>query len=167
MEKLFLIIWVGLIYSLGFIKEIGRRSHRRDAMLLTLKMVQGSGSQTISAASKSWERQGIRFPSIASGKNAVLWAPLRLLTSRSITINLCPFESKSEVTQSCPTLCDPKDYSLPGSSVHGIFQARVLEWVATAFSRGSSQPRDRTWVSCIVGRLFTIWALRKSNNTSN
>ena len=54
------------------------------------------------------------------------------------------------------TLCDPMDYSLPGSSVHGIFQARVLEWVATSFSRGSSRPRDRTWVSRIAGRCFTI-----------
>ena len=69
-------------------------------------------------------------------------------------------ENESEVTQSCPTLCDPKDCSLPRSSVHGIFQARVLEWVAISFSRGSSQPRDQTWVSCIVGRFFTIWATR-------
>ena len=51
-------------------------------------------------------------------------------------------ESESEVAQSCLTLCDPMDCSLPGSSVHGIFQAIVLEWGAVAFSRGSSQPRD-------------------------
>ena len=51
------------------------------------------------------------------------------------------------VAQSCPTLCDPVDCSPPGSSVHEIFQARVLEWVAISYSRGSSQPRDRTWVS--------------------
>ena len=51
-------------------------------------------------------------------------------------------ESESQVTQSCPTLCDPMDCSLPGSSVHGIFQAIVLEWIAISFSRGSSQPRD-------------------------
>ena len=44
--------------------------------------------------------------------------------------------------QSCPTLCDPMDYSPPGSSVHGILQARILEWVAISSSRGSSQPRD-------------------------
>ena len=62
---------------------------------------------------------------------------------------------ESEVTQSCLTLCDPTDCSLPGSSIHGIFQARVLEWVAIPFSRGSSQPRDRTQVSHIVGRCFT------------
>ena len=51
--------------------------------------------------------------------------------------------------QSCPTLCDPMDCSPPGSSVHGILQARTLEWVAISISRGSSQPRDPTQVSCI------------------
>ena len=66
-----------------------------------------------------------------------------------------------EFAQSCPTLCDPMDYSLTHSSIHGIFQARVLEWVAISFSRGSSWPRDRTQVSCIVGRCFTVWASRE------
>ena len=67
----------------------------------------------------------------------------------------------SEVAQSFPTLCDPIDCSLPGSSVHGIFQARILEWVAISFSRRSSWLRHWTWVSSIVGRLFTIWATRE------
>ena len=67
----------------------------------------------------------------------------------------------SEVAQSCLTLCDPMDCSLQLYSVHGIIQARVLEWVAISFSRGSSQPRDRTWVSWIVGRCFTIWGTRE------
>ena len=53
------------------------------------------------------------------------------------------------------------DCSLSGSSVHGIFQARVLEWIAISFSRGSSLPRDWTWDSCIVGRWFTLWATRE------
>ena len=66
-----------------------------------------------------------------------------------------------EVVQSCPTLCNPMDCSLPGSSVHGIFQAIVLEWIAISFSKGSSQPRGRTWVSHIVDRRFTIWATRE------
>ena len=56
--------------------------------------------------------------------------------------------------KSCPTLCNPMDCSLSGSSVHGIFQARVLEWFAISFSRGSSQPRNRTQVSPIAGRCF-------------
>ena len=54
--------------------------------------------------------------------------------------------------------------SPPGSSVHGILQAKMLEWVAILFSRGSSQPRDWTWVSCIAGRFFTIWATREAQN---
>ena len=58
-------------------------------------------------------------------------------------------------------LCDPMDCSQPGFSIHGIFQARVLEWVAISFSRGSSRPRDWTQVSCIAGRHFTIWATRE------
>ena len=64
------------------------------------------------------------------------------------------------VSQSCPTLeCSP-----PGSSVRGILQARILEWVAIPFSKGSSQPRNWTLVSCIVGRFFAVWATRKVLN---
>ena len=66
-----------------------------------------------------------------------------------------------EVAQLCLTLCDPMDCSLPGSSVHGIFQARVLEWVAISFLRRSSWPKDQTQGSRIVGRRFTIWATRE------
>ena len=69
-------------------------------------------------------------------------------------------KKESEVVQSCPTVCDAMDCSLPGSSVHGIFQAIVLEWIAISFSRGSSQPRARTQVSRIVDRRFTVWATR-------
>ena len=65
----------------------------------------------------------------------------------------------SQVIQSCPTLCDPVDCSPPSSSVHGTFQAGILEWVAISFSRGSSQLRDWTWVSCITGGCFTLWAI--------
>ena len=68
----------------------------------------------------------------------------------------------SEVAQSCPTLCYPVDCSPPGSSVHGILQARILEWVAISFSRGYSQPRDRTQVSRIAGRCFNLWATREA-----
>ena len=57
---------------------------------------------------------------------------------------------------------DPMDCSPPGSSVHGFFQARILAWVAISFSRGSSWPRDGTWVSCIAGRLLTTWAIREA-----
>ena len=76
-------------------------------------------------------------------------------------ISIVESESKSEVAQSCPTLCHPVDCSPPGSSVHGILQARVLEWVAISFSSGSSPPRDRTQVSHIAGRRFNLWATRE------
>ena len=64
--------------------------------------------------------------------------------------------------QLCPTLCDAVDCSPPGFSVHGILQARILEWVATPSSRGSSWPRNQTQVSCIAGRFFTVWANREA-----
>ena len=65
---------------------------------------------------------------------------------------------KVKVAQLCPTLCDPMDYTVPG-----ILQARILEWVAFPFSRGSSQPRDRTQVSRIAGGFFTCWATREAS----
>ena len=70
----------------------------------------------------------------------------------------CQHEKKVKVfvAQSHPTLCGPMDCSPPGSSVQGILQARILEWVAISFSRGSFQPREQTLVSGIVGRFFTI-----------
>ena len=76
-----------------------------------------------------------------------------------IYVHLCIKQTRSEVAQSCPTLCNPRDCNLPGSSVHGIFQARVLEWVVIFFSRGSSWPRGWTQVSYIAGRRFTVWAI--------
>ena len=68
----------------------------------------------------------------------------------------------SGVAQSCPTLCNPMDCSPAGSSIHGIFQARVLDWVAISFPRGTSWPRDQTLVSRIAGRRFTVWATREA-----
>ena len=65
------------------------------------------------------------------------------------------------VMQSLPTLCDPVDYSLPGSSVNGILHARILECIATPSSRRSSQPRDRIQLSHIADRFFTVWATRE------
>ena len=83
----------------------------------------------------------------------------------------CSLPSWSEVkwmkiAQSCLTLCDPMDCSLPGSSVHRILQARILEWVAIPFFRGSSQPWDKTQVSGIAGRFFTIRAMNEAHQKS-
>ena len=75
----------------------------------------------------------------------------------SETFFLKGFLNVVKVTQSFPTLCDHMDYT-----VHKILQARILEWVAFSFSRGSSQPRDRTQVSHSAGRFFTSWATREA-----
>ena len=72
----------------------------------------------------------------------------------------CALKKKVLVTQLW--LWDLMDYSLPGSSLHEILQARILECVAIPFSRGSSQPRGWTWVSCIAGGFFTIWAISET-----
>ena len=76
---------------------------------------------------------------------------------------LCPFRS---LTQLCPTLWDPMDGSPPGSSVHGILQARILEWVAISFCMGSSSPRGWTQVSCNASWFLTLWATREPHQCS-
>ena len=75
-----------------------------------------------------------------------------------------PKEAHTKVlsTQSYPTLCDPVDCSLPGSSVLEILQARILEGLAIPFSRGSSRPRDKTQVSRIASRFFTLWVIKEA-----
>ena len=102
------------------------------------------------------------FSSITSTTSTVLF----IVLSKSLEVlglqKSCKDRPVCLVTQLCPTLCDPMDYRPPGSSVPGILHARILEWVAISFSRGSSQPRHRTQVSCIAGRFFTIWATRKA-----
>ena len=78
------------------------------------------------------------------------------ILSVKLNTSFCP--PMCLVTQSCPTLCKPMNCSPPGSSVHGILQARILEWDAFSFSKGSSWPRDLTQVSCTAGRFFIVWA---------
>ena len=82
---------------------------------------------------------------------------LNLYLFKTFIFNLRIIWSGMLFAQLCPTLCFA-DCSFPGSSVHRIFQARILEWVAIPFSRGSSQSRNWIWVSCIAGRFFTVWA---------
>ena len=70
-------------------------------------------------------------------------------------------------SQSCPTLCDPMDYSPPGSSIQRILQASIMEWVAILFFRVCSPPRDWTQVSHIAGRFFTFWAMSEAHLAHN
>ena len=96
------------------------------------------------------------------------WAWLKWLSTPNDFTRLCDFFFHCAmlclVAQLCLTLRDPLDHSPPGSSVHGIFQAGILEWVAFSYSRGSSWPRDRTYGSCdicIARKFFTCWAAGK------
>ena len=97
------------------------------------------------------------FTILATGEihNTVYTVCIAPLFTWSFSLKSSEVKS-SEVAQSCLTLCDPVDCSPPGSSIPGILQARILEWVAISFSRGSSQPRDRTQVSHIAGRSLNL-----------
>ena len=101
------------------------------------------------------------------GQKLIKWNLPSSKEKVSLTLKSSVTQKKSETTQLCPTLCDPMGCSLPGSSVHGILQARILEWIAISSSRGSSWPRDWTWVSRTAGRLFTIWATREARYHTN
>ena len=94
-------------------------------------------------------------------KNIRLWCQTAQLWFLDMLFNNCVKERESWFAKSHLTLYNPTVYSLPGSSVHGIFQERILEWVVTPFSRGSSQSREWTQVSCTAGRFFTVWATRE------
>ena len=101
---------------------------------------------------EEWKRSNLEWPS-----NRLLFYFCSFLYSFHL------WKVKVLATQSCLTLCDPKDYSLLGSSVHGILQTRILEWVTIPFSGRSSWPKDWTLGSCIAGRLFTIWVTREAH----
>ena len=97
------------------------------------------------AESDRTERRSLSQTCIYS--TSIIFFSFRLLhnveqSSLCYRLGSCWLKLKVLVAQSCLTPCDPMDWSPPGSSVHGILQARILEWVATSFSRGSSQPRD-------------------------
>ena len=86
-----------------------------------------------------------------------IWSLKTWIQRSALPFIIC--EGEGEGAQSCLTLCDPMDCSSPGFSVHGILQARILEWFTISFSRGSSRPRDQTQVSRIGGRHFNLLAI--------
>ena len=123
------------------IQDIGKEvSHWESSLGLS----PGRGRTT--AAGVQWQAAGV-FP---CWQTPSAWDPAWRCDGDSVLVHVCP----NVHAQSCPTLCDPRDYSLPGSSVHGIFQAMILEWVAICYSRGSSWPRDWAPDSCLscIGR---------------
>ena len=96
------------------------------------------------------------------GRNLLfIWTIVSWLLFLCFCTPLLPLVVVALATQWRPIPGDPIDCSPPGSSIHGILQARTLEWVAIPFSRGSSWPRHRSRVSCIAGRFFTIWVTRE------
>ena len=117
-----------------------------------------------------WRLILITTASSRRAPSTILWRCNKMQNSRTIPcLSFCKekavFQEKSvrntllfaSVAKSCPTLCNPMVCSLPGSSVHGIFQAKILEWAAISSSRGSSWSRDWTCIFCIVGGFFTLW----------
>ena len=128
---------------------------------------------------KTWRTTGLWHPCQMVAWLTSAWP---LVMERSLPLSIClntfaqikfhviflssvlilPVTLKVKVAQSWPTVCDPMDYT-----VHGILQARILEWVAFPFSRGSSQPRDQIQVSYIVGGFFTSWATREAQEYWN
>ena len=103
---------------------------------------------TVNVDPKKWNMEGGESVGAASSSK---------VRNRRDNTNTSWKKVKVLVAQSCLTFWNPMDCSPPGSPVHEILQARILEWVAISFSRGFSLPRDRTWISCIAGRFFSIW----------
>ena len=104
-------------------------------------------------------RTRLKRLSISSSVHAVFsfWVCITFKIYTLYMLHTCVWKVKVRVTQSYPTLWDPMDYT-----VLGILQAKILEWVAFPFSRGSSRPRNQTGVSCIEGRFFTNWDIREA-----
>ena len=129
---------------------------------------------------RSWKRGWSRLPLSPQKDQPCPHHDLEFLASRTVRkqipvfklpglwyfVRTAPASEYSHLTsynlQPCPTLCDPMDCSPPGSSVHGILQARILEGVAIPFSRESFQPWDQTWFFHTAGRFFTDWATREA-----
>ena len=127
----------------------------RDSLQTNFRFTHSEQDWNNASRKTATRRCGFLKPFSASwGKNFLgrqrsrIWLP-------TIYFYYWKWKGKVLVNQSCPTLWDPMDCSSPGFSIHGILQARVLEWVAISFSRGSSWPRDQTRFSCIAGRFFT------------
>ena len=109
---------------------------------------------------KEWQERGGEE---GRGRGREGWKPLRaVVRSMGSWCGLLGVPSCTSLARLCLTLCHPMDCSLPGFSVYGILQVRILEWVAIPFSRTSSWPKDLRWVSCIADRFFTIWATKEA-----
>ena len=151
-------IWTGsLIPHPPFNTQPPRKS---EAYLVLLVILITNGKWRESGKSKGPDFRGFWCSTEVSLWKMILQSLLGSCLPRSAPLLVCVHVCS--VALSCLTLCDPMDYSPPGSSVHGILQARTLEWIAISFSRGSSSPRNRTGVSCIAGGFFIAEPTREA-----
>ena len=117
-----------------------------------------------------YETKSFVFVFVFVFKKKIFWmhsnwtrVAMYLSLTKTVLIHTCwKWKVKVLVAQSCPTLCIPLDCSPPSSSVNGILQLRILEWVAISFFKGASWPRGWTRISHIAGRFFTMWAIREA-----
>ena len=126
---------------------------KSEAYLVLWVILITNGNWRESGKSKGLDFCGFCCSTEVSLWKMVLQSSLGPRLPRSAPLQVCVHVRA--VALLCPTLCDPVDYSPPGSSVHGILQARTLEWITISFSRGSFSPRNRTGVSCIASGFFT------------
>ena len=156
-------------------RTISDKAHHLWSTLVLLRpeFAQGTGEApnlkgATSPAQWSATSNCTEFTALRSGSLLPPWFPTLSVSSVDPWSSFSPghglslptVKVKVLVTQLCPTLSGPMDCSPPGSSVHGILQARILEWIAISFSRGSSWLRDLIHVSCTAGWFFTVWATR-------
>ena len=130
----------------------------QDALLFVLYLNTNVLLQPQSEATLSSGEVGVVPKEMSSSYPASFWTLFFLCWTSKNSRHAV----RAQLLQSFPTLGNCMDCSLPGSSIHGIFLARILEWVAIPFSRGSSWPRDWTQDSCIAVRFFTNWYTREA-----
>ena len=154
-------LWPPDVKSWLIVKDpnAGKDFGQEDKGITEDKMVGWSPTQWtwVWASSKKWWRTG--KPGVCS---AWVWKVLDKAEWLKNNKTINTVKVKVLVTQSFSTLCDTMNCSLPDSSVHGISQAIILEWVTISVSRVSAWPRDQTQVCCIAGKFFTIWATREA-----
>ena len=134
------------LFNRGIDKDVWYLYSRKD-----YSVIKTSDIMSFAATWMNLESLTLKEISHTKGRN-IVWHLSQVASTKKCSVQF------SSLTQLCLTLCDPMDCSLSRSSIHGFFQARVLEWVAISYSRRSFQSRDWTRVFRMVGRRFTVWA---------
>ena len=123
-------------------------------------MNKGKGRNGVIYSGETWQTYLSQVIKVKINSHKPNWEYINLIWCQKRTFYLRVFFAKNDwfcvCAQSCPTFCDPMEYSLPGSSVHGILQARILVWIAISFSRESSWPRDWAQVPCVFWQVDSL-----------